>query len=162
MTTNQEYHLKCKVKVINQSYVEVSDGRRHETKSVCLIPDLEASETWRFLTAWLPEASVVCLDCRAGDIDFNADKCPYCDSLRIYREHSEAPSFVAYPVNSPCRMAVMRKNKYCAEHHLFVMSSGVEADLRNMDGKTINVVVLPASQDEVCDSAPSVTREAKI
>lgn len=158
MKQDREFDLKCKVKVIHQAYKEVADGRQHETTSVCLVPDMEATETWMFLTAWLPQAGTICMACENIDLNIGSDTCPKCGSSKVKTEHNECPAFVTYPVNSPCRMAVLRKNKYCTEHHLFVMSSGVEEELRHMDGKQVNVRVFPASMDYICDAAPSVTR----
>jgi len=154
---HQEFHLKCKVQVVNQNFTEVADGRQHETTSVLLLPDLEATETSRFLNAWLPDLGVICLNCQE-DVVMGTVKCPKCGSNKIKTDWSECPSFIGHPVHGPCRMAVMRKNNYCKQHHLFVMSSGVESDLRNMDGKTIGVHIFPADQDNICDNAADINR----
>lgn len=161
MGTEREYNLKCRVKIINQSYTEEADGKQHETRSVVLVPDVETTESMMFLSAWLPEVSKICLDCGNEDIRMSYTKCPKCESEKIHLGWSEVPSFITSPVNSPCRLAVLRKNQYCTDHHLFVMSSGVEDELLNMDGKTVLVRTFEGTKDEICDAAPSITRTAK-
>lgn len=157
----KEYNLKCVIKIIRQSYKEVSDGRIHESSSVLLLPDMEATETSRFFSVYLPDIASVCLECGNEDLRIYNENCPKCDSSRIYTEHSEVPSWIGNPVHSPCRLAVLRKNNYCTQHHLFVMSTGVEDELRNMNGRSVLLTILPTSQDEVCDTAKSFNRTAK-
>lgn len=159
--TGKEYNLKCKVKVVQHSFKEIDDGRVHETKSVFLVPDFEATESQMFLTAWLPDVSKVCMDCGCDYVRVEAEECPKCESKRVKLEWSECPSFISYPVNSPARLAVLRKNNLCSDHHLMVMSSGAEQDLIHMDGKEVRVKIFPASEDEMCDSASSINRTAK-
>ena len=159
--TEREYNIKCKIKVIKHFFFEEADGKYHETTSVFLIPDFEAGETAMFLNAWLPDSSTVCLDCSNSNLMFEMKTCPKCQSKRIHTPHSEVATFLPYPVNSPCRMAVMRKNNRCNQHHLFVMSSGVEDDLRRMDGKSIYVKCFPGTEDVVADSAKDISRSRK-
>lgn len=158
---NLNYELKCRVKVIKQSYTEIADGRLHETKSVILLPDIESTETSRFLATYLPDVSCFCLDCRSENVRIYHTECPECGSENLKREHTEVPSWIAGPVNEPCRLAVLRKNNYCKQHHMFVMSTGVEEILKNMDDRFVNVKILDILQDNVCDTASSVNRTAK-
>lgn len=157
---DREYHLKCKVQKIRQNYVELSDKRLHEASAIVLIPDPLATETSMFLTEYLPDVSTVCLDCGTDDLRIYYTECPKCGGTKIKTEFAEVPAWIAAPVNSPCRLAVLRKNNYCTEHHLFVMSTGVEEDLKLMDGKTINLTILPLDQDAVTDAAKSIERTA--
>ena len=41
------------------------------------------------------------------------------------------------------------------------MSTGAENDLLEMNGKKVNVTILPTSEDDICDTAKSVTRTVK-
>lgn len=159
----REYNLICKVKVIEQSYYEVVDDRQHETKSVLLLPSMEATETWRFLTEYLQERATYCHDCAKNNtltdnLPMDTRKCPVCASENIITERTELPAWIPHPVNSPCRIALLRENNYCPQHHIFVMSTGVEDKLINLDGKKINMTVLKPTDDAVCDNAPSVER----
>lgn len=159
--TESYYELKCKVKVVRHSFKEIDDKRVHETKSVFLVPNSESTESMMFLMAWLPDVSKVCLDCGYDAVRVDEDKCKSCESERVKLEWHECPSFIAYPVNSPSRLAVLRKNNLCSDHHLMVMSSGAEQDLLNMDGKDVLVRIFPASEDAICDSAHTINRTAK-
>lgn len=161
MGERREYNLRCKVKKIHQSYKEITDGRRHETDSVILLPILESSETSRFLITYLPDVSTVCLSCGNENLRIYAEKCNKCGSDKIVTDHTEVPSWIGHPVHSPCRLAVLRKNNYCSQHHLFVMNTGVEQDLLNMDGKYVNLTVLSTAEDEICDTAKTVNRTVK-
>lgn len=160
--TEREYNLKCRVQVIRQSYVdsEVTD-QLQETRSVVLVPEIESTESMMFLSAWLPEVSKICLDCGNEDLRMSNDECNKCKSTKIHLGWSEVPAFITSPVNSPSRLAVLRKNNYCDQHHLFVMSSGVEDELLNMDGKTVYVKTFEGTKDEICDTAPSLNRTAR-
>lgn len=157
----REYRLKCKIQVINQNYKEISDGKQHETKAVLLLPDLEASETSRMLMTYLPEVSTICIDCGNDDLRIYHTECSKCKSTKVKTEFSEVPSWIGSPVDGPCRLAVLRKNNYCVQHHFFVMSTGVEEELINMDGRTVQLTVLPIKEDYVADSAKSINRSAK-
>jgi hypothetical protein len=118
LPTNQEYNLMCKVKVIRQTGRDWAN-KAIDTKSVLLIPDTAHSETHKFLIAWLPEAE---------------DK------------SYEIGMYIAHPVHSPARGAIRRKNKDCPDYHnIFVMDLGAENDLVKMDGKKVEVKILPES-----------------
>lgn len=158
---NLNYQIKCKVKIITQSYMEIADGRMHEATSVLLLPDLESTEVSRFLATYLPDISCVCLDCNNDNIRIYNTECPKCESENLKREHTEVPAWIAGPVHEVCRLAVLRKNNYCEQHHMFVMSTGVEEILKNMDGRIVNVKILDILQDNACDNASSINRTAK-
>ncbi len=129
--TQQEYNLKCRVEIKRLTYKEIADGRQHEADCVLLIPDHEATETMKFFTAWLP------------------------DTIDTYHE---VPSYVLHPINSPCRMAVLRNDELDGFHHLFVMSTGIEEILKRRNGQSVFVRILPEADDEICDKAPTLTR----
>lgn len=157
----KEYNIKCKVQVIRQNYEEIADGRTHEARSVILLPDLETSEASRMMMTYLPEISSICMACNNEDLRFDHTRCPKCDSDQIAREHTEVPAWIGGPVHSPSRLAVLRKNNYCNQHHLFVMSTGVENDLAELVGRTVYVTILPTSEDDICDTAKSISRTVK-
>lgn len=161
MGTERHYNLKCKVKKIRQTYREIDDGKQHETTSVILVPDVEQTEAMMFLTAWLPEVFMICIDCGNENLKAGDQKCNKCGSQKVKLEHTECASFIGYPVNSPCRLAVLRKNNYCDQHHLYVMSTGVEQELLNMEGKLISVTTFKGTEDHLVDKAPSITRTVK-
>lgn len=158
-----EYNLKCKIKVIRKSYKEEADhGQLHEANMVLLIPDFETSEASRCLYAYLPDIGTLCMSCGYERITPFSDKCPKCASKAIKTEHTEVPAWIAYPVDSPSRLALLRKNSICTQHHFMVMSTGVEDELLNLDGRQIHVRVLSLDQDVITDSARSVNRTRRI
>lgn len=161
MGSERQYELKCLVKVVDVSFIEVADGKQHETKSVLLIPDKDATETWMFFTAWLPEVSKVCLDCGVDNVKIGTTHCHNCQSTNLLLEWNECPTYISSPVESPARCAVLRKNSVCNHNHLFVMSAGVEDELRQLDGKTVYVRVFPGSEDHICDQASDINRTVK-
>ena len=157
---SREYTLECEVQKITETYKEISDGKQHETTSVILVPRVETTEASRFFTTYLPDTSTVCLDCGNEDLRVYQDQCPKCGGS-THTEYSEVPSWIAYPVDGPARLAVLRKNNYCPKHHLYVMSTGAEQDLLNMVGKKVQVKILPTLEDSICDVAKSVDRSVK-
>lgn len=159
--TEDTYEFNCEVKVIRQTYREIDDGKTHETKSVILIPNIEDTSAMMFLNAWLPDVFKVCTKCGNDYIKSNEYECNKCGSDQIKMEWTECPTFLGYPVAGPCRMAVVRKNNYCEKHHLFVMSTGPEEELLQMDGKKINVKVFPGTMDHIADKAGTINRTAK-
>lgn len=159
--TEREYDIKCEVRVFRHSYKEIADSRQHETKSVALIPDIETTEAMMFLNAWLPSTFKVCLDCESSNLKANDVKCPKCGSKNIKMEWTECAAFISYPVGSPCRCAVLRKNDYVDKHHLFVMSSGVEDELLNLNGRYVYVKIFEGTKDYMADSAPTINRTVK-
>jgi hypothetical protein len=158
---NREYNLICDFEVINQSYHELADGRRHESETIVLIPNLESTETSRFLMTYLPDISTICLDCKNDELRIYSETCPKCGSKRIHTEHTEVPAWIGAPIHSPCRLAVLRKNSYCNSHHLYVMSTGVESEFKQMPKRKVNITILSSLEDNICDTAPSVARTAK-
>ena len=107
-----------------------SDAKTQETCFV-LIPDLSTTEGMKFGSAWLPDTD---------------------------KEHFELPMYLLSGLNYPCRGALFRSAPDLAVPHIFVMSTGVEDALKTKIGQTIVCQILPASQDDVCDAAPSTTR----
>lgn len=138
---DREYNLTCTVKVIRQTFKDYEDrgGRQQETDSVVMIIDKDATESWAFLSAWFPK------------------------ELSI--EHYvpiEVPSYFPYPVEGYCRLAIMPPDNKIQGFYLFVMSTGVEDILKKCDGRRMGIKILTASDDELCDSAPTLCREAAI
>jgi hypothetical protein len=159
--TNLEYNLICKVWVQNRSYTEISDGKQHEATMVMLLPRLETTEASRFLMTYLPEVGTICLGCNTDGLRADQLKCPECGSERIKTEWTEVPAWLASPVHSPSRLALLRKNNYCSQHHLFVMGTGAEQDLMEFDGKEIHVKIFSSYDDHEVDQAKSVEKTVK-
>lgn len=157
-----DFVLKCKIKVIRQSYYEIANERTHETKSVLLLPDLETTEAQRLLMTYLPSVSTICTDCGNDDLRTYAHECNKCKSRQVKTEHCELPTWIASPSQSPCRVALLRKNNYCNQHHLVVMSTGVEEELIPFEGRHVEVSIFPGEYDSICDTAPSINRTAAI
>lgn len=126
----REYNLTCKVK-IRKIWVEDNQNEkgivRSERTMVYLIPQ-ESDQRTRFLTAWLPE---------------------------VAHEYYEVASFIASPIDSPCRLSVHRGPDSRNEtHYLFVMSTGVSEILSRLkEDSLVNVKILPASKDSETDFA---------
>lgn len=122
--TERTYYLKCRVLVKTKN---VKDFERQYTKSmVYLIPE-KNDQAGMFFRAWLPE---------------------------VREEYHEVIAEIPNPVDSPCRLSVHRGPDGVNEtHYLFVMSKGVEEIIleRKLDGKMINIIVLPESSDEAHD-----------
>lgn len=159
--TDREYELVCKVKVIERYYYEISDNKRHKAKMVLLLPRLETSEAGMFLNAYLPEVGTYCLNCQATDLLMDHRKCPECGSENVKTEHTEVAAFIGYPVLGPSRLALLRKNNYCVQHHLFVMGTGAEQDLLDKDGKEVHVKIFNCLSDGEVDTAKSVEKQVK-
>lgn len=127
--TQREYNIVCSVFI---KTIQTTDlGRTFPRTVAYLVPDVNHTEVIRFLNAWLPE---------------NAE------------ERFEIGTNLATPVNSPCRVAIMRGNEKCPHHHLFVMTKAVEEDLirYQMHGKKIKVHVLPEGvQDDIDENRDS-------
>lgn len=133
--TQETYHLKCKIVVKEISYLDEQskESKNAAAKMVFLVPK-EGTQRDLFLSAWLPE---------------NSDAA------------HEVSLMLGFPVSGPCRAAVMRRNKNCDAHHLFVMSTGVEEDLilesqnkkwwTAFQDREIQVTVLPETEDKVLD-----------
>jgi hypothetical protein len=156
--TDREYELACTVEIIHSSYFEIADGKRHEAKTVILKPRLEPTDASRFLATYLPEVGTYCLKCHEADLRFDQIKCPGCGSDQIKTEWTEVVGWIGHPVHSPSRLALLRKNNYCSQHHLFVMGSGAESDLLDHDGKEIHVRIFKALDDHEADMAKSVNK----
>jgi RNA polymerase subunit RPABC4/transcription elongation factor Spt4 len=159
--TNLEYNLICKVMVQKRSYTEISDGKQHEATMVLLLPRLETTEVSRFLTTYLPEVGTMCLSCHTDGLRADQLKCPECGSEKIKTEWTEVPAWIAHPVHSPSRLALLRKNNYCSQHHLFVMGTGAEQDLMDFDGLEIHVKIFSSLADHEVDQAKSVDKTVK-
>lgn len=159
--THKEYDLLCTVEVQKRSYVEITDGKQHEDTMVILKPRLETTQAGRFLMAYLPDTGTVCLKCHAEGLRADQTKCPECGSDQIKTEWTEVPGFIGSPVHSPSRLALLRKNNYCSQHHLFVMGTGAEQDLKAFDGKEVHVTILSALADNEMDNAKSVNKQVK-
>lgn len=159
--TDKEYDLICRVKVVRHSYRELDDGRTHETQMVLLLPRLETTEASRMLVTYLPDVGTYCLDCYEDGLNIEHIKCPACGSERVKTEWTELPAWIAHPVHSPSRLALLRKNNTCSQHHLFVMGTGAEKDLLEFDGKEVHVKIFSSLEDNIVDQAKSVEKTAK-
>lgn len=157
--TDKEYNLICKVSVQKRSYYEIADRLNHETFVVLLLPRIETTEASRFFVTYLPDIGTICMACKKDDLRADHQRCPHCDSEAIKTEHTEVVGWLAHPVDSPSRLALLRKNNYCGQHHLFVMGTGAEKDLLEMDGKEIHVKIFSSLEDAEADNAKSVEKE---
>ncbi len=156
--TEDEYELLCKVVVQPRSFYEIADKKFHEATMVLLLPRLETTECSRFLSTYLPEVGTICYDCKNTDLRADQIKCPHCASERVHTEHTEVVGWLAHPVHSTSRLALLRKNNYCSQHHLFVMGSGAEQDLLQFDGQEVPVKIFSSLEDHRADAAKSVEK----
>lgn len=159
--TGKEYNLLCTVEVQKRSYTDILSGKQHEDRMVILKPRLETTEASRFLMTYLPDTGTVCLKCDAEGLRADQNKCPECGSDQIKTEWTEVPSWIAHPVHSPSRLALLRKNNYCSQHHLFVMGTGAEQDLLPFDGREVHVTIISSLADAEMDNAKSVQKTVK-
>lgn len=128
--TEKPYHLVCVLRFIQKSVNEVVGqslrSQSYERKMCILIPD-ESDQRTDFMSAWLPDTS---------------------------KEYYEIGAYIAYPVDSPCRMSIHRADEKSDRHYLFVMTKGVEDILVKLkEGSRISLKVMPASHDEEIDRA---------
>lgn len=159
---DREFNLKCSIESFNYTFID-DDGYRKESVAVALLPDLEATETSRFFNTYLPEIGTVCLDCEI-DLMIGSTVCDKCGSKKIHTENQiEVGAHLAAPLNAKCLFAVLQKNSRCLQHHLLVMSTGVEHGLieRAKESKKINITILKAADIHLCDAAPSVNKTVK-
>ncbi len=122
--TENEFYLKCKILIRTiQSKDQKPNGEIFWTPRTMafLIPELN-DQGVRFLDAWLPEGK---------------------------DEHFEMYSALGSPISSSCRLAICRKNQDIEDHHLVVMSKGVEEEMveYGLSGKVITAKILPSSAD---------------
>lgn len=156
--TDEEYNLICTVEVQRRSFYEIADKKFYDSNMVLLLPRLETTECSRFLTTYLPDVGTLCLDCKETDLRADQIKCPHCGSERVHTEHTEVVGWLADPVHGPSRLALLRKNNYCSQHHLFVMGSGAEQDLMDCHGKEVYVKIFSSLDDNLADTAKSVEK----
>lgn len=136
-----EYNLKCRIVVFNKAFKEKADhGQQHQDYMVALVPRNDFGQYVTFLNAWLPA--------KRGDEHYN-----------------EVIMQMGSPVFAPCRGAVMRDNENVRDHHIFVMSTGVEEMLKQMYKRNpraeVQITVLPQESEELADDAPSTSRTAR-
>ncbi len=129
--TEREYYLKCRVEVREIGFLDHQSNKTEQVtdKFVFLIPT-ESSQRDMFFSAWLPDMT---------------------------EAHHEVAAMIHAPINSPSRLAVMRRNANCKEHHLFVMSLGAEQDLKAMiessSNNEVTVTIFSEHNDEQADRA---------
>lgn len=146
MNTRETFNLRCDVKIYEKSYIEEVDKQQHTARFVALVPRKDNTETWKFITAWVPDTD---------------------------KEHFEAPLYIGHPIEYPCRGAIMRSSANIDQPHIFVMNEGVleifrkalphgwKSWLRRARPMSIDVRVYPETEDEICDSAPDVNKTIK-
>lgn len=127
--TNIPYQLRCKIEI---KRIQTQDlGKVFERQVAFLIPEIN-DQAERCFSAWLP------------DLAEPADK------------YYEIAMYLGSPINAPCRGAIQRRNAQCQEHHIFVMSKGVEDYFidKKMNGTLLRVKVLPESMEAEAEAAP--------
>lgn len=65
--------------------------------------------------------------------------------------HTELAAAIGHPVGGLARLALMRRDRRCENHYLFVMTKGAEEDLKNVNGKEIEVRLFSEDFDELLD-----------
>ena len=161
--TEDTYHLN-NVEVIELNHInyEIADGKSHETKSIILVPNPEYTETQRFFNAWLPSYYRMCLKCNEMGIRSHQRECPNCGSDEIHEDRTEmAGKFTGPTIYDTTLLGCQRRNDLVPQHHLWVMSTGVEVDLRPYVGKKLNIKILPGTEIHKADGAKSIQRTAK-
>lgn len=159
--TDEDYNLLCKVEVQERSFYEIADKAFHEANMVLLLPRIETTECSQFFAAYLPDVGSLCMDCHKTDLRADQIKCPHCGSERVHTEHTEVVGWIAHPVHGTSRLALLRKNNYCSQHHLFVMGTGAEQDLMGWHGKEVHVKIFSSLEDSRGDQAKSVEKSVK-
>jgi hypothetical protein len=120
-----EFYLRCRVDV---NFIEYEDHQSTgktaaQADMVFLVPQ-ESTHRDLFFAKYLPDV--------AG-------------------EAVELPAIIPYPVSGLARVAIMRRDKRCHEHYLFVMSKGAEEDLKECKGRVIDVQILSENDDNILD-----------
>jgi hypothetical protein len=120
-----EFHLRVKVVV---KFIEYQDTQSKGTSNaqadmVFLVPQ-ESAQRDIFFAKYLPDIS---------------------------GEAVELPSIIPYPVSGLARVALMRRDRRCDEHYLFVMSRGAEEDLKECRDRVIDLQILSENDDNVLD-----------
>ena len=132
---NKTYELKCEIFVKELIGFDIfTETRNIAAKCVALIPDpVNYDIAAVFLYNWMPDET---------------------DQHII----PEVPMWLNAPVNGPCRGAVRGPNEWCNRPHIFIMGTGAEDKLRRHHGETIDIKVLPQSEDKICDKSQEVAR----
>lgn len=124
---NQEYHLNCKVTIKAITYDDIqSTGTTKRTEEMAFLTPNESTQKSLFLATWLPDEE---------------------DS------HTEIVAMAAYPISGPIRCSVHRRDKRMADHYIFVMTKSAEEALKAINGREIQITVLPKNQDQLGDKA---------
>lgn len=120
-----EYHLRCKVVAKEVTYLdEQSKGTTQVTeKLVFLIPQANDQRS-KFFFAWLPDT----------DLD-----------------PAEVVCEIGHPLFAIFRAALWRRTQHVNDFHLFVMTKSTEEMLKPMHDKTVDVTILPCTDEAKAD-----------
>lgn len=123
-----EFVLRCRVEVKKIAYTDLQsqgekEARQVEADMVFLIP-LEGDQRDYMFSKYLPH---------------------------VRGESTELPAMIPYPVSGFARVALMRRDKRCDEHYLFMMTKAVEEDLKECAGRELEVRILDEKDDAVLD-----------
>lgn len=67
-------------------------------------------------------------------------------------EHVELAAILPSPVSGLARLALMRRDERSPEYHyLFVMTKSAEEDLKNLNGRSLEVGILPEDCEHLLD-----------
>lgn len=131
--TEMKYTFNARVKVLEKGFVD-SRGRQLSARLVLLLPVMEDTAVIRFLFAWQPE------------VDEEKPGEPQYFELTGY--------ITTTGLHTPSRFAILNASPLCTEQpYMTVMSVGPKVALEKMDGRKVEVTVLPESEDDTADGA---------
>jgi hypothetical protein len=119
---DDRYHLQCKIVVKHLGFKDFQ-SRGHsqvEDTMVFLVP-VESTQRDLFLMAWVPDST---------------------------NDAHEIGLLLGSPVSGPARACVKRRNEWCEDHHIMMMSESAEKELHDFNGREVGVTVLAQSEAE--------------
>jgi hypothetical protein len=123
----RRYIVTCRVLVKEVSYEdEQSTGTTTVTESLVFLLPEQSTQRDLFYNAWLPDTADTPVEivCEAG-----------------------------HPVYGMFRAALWRRSQFTGDIHLFVMSKGAEEELKQINGKRIELTVYGEQEDQAIDGA---------
>jgi hypothetical protein len=145
--TDRKYKFQAKV-ILKKQWVSDVNIQGHQTQyesNLCLLVPEKSDQGVSFLNAWLPELA------HEKDQELTQDN------------RRELGLYIAPPIDGPCRGAVMRSNYNYYDHHIVVMSVGVEEEFikKNLNGKSIWVTALSSKDEGEADFAKDTSSEIR-
>jgi len=152
--TQVEYHLSCVVKVFDITYEDVqgrdlaAEVRTMVTEKMVFLFPRSSTQCDLFFAAWMPDVAdeSVEIGLRAGH--------PVSGFIRasLFRAQLNGQNDTPKKRGLLSKFFWSNRDGYTlGQPHIFVQTKAVEEILKHMDGKTLNLTVLPEDADTLLD-----------